>query len=988
MTSPSSAGPVRDIRVEHASKPGKSRRQHAASTYDALVRCPVLVSRTTERARLGSALDGLAQGRGGLWVLRGDPGIGKSRLAATLLADAADAGAAVLSGRAVPADAPTPLRPLSEALLRWLRTSELPEDRALAPYLPALARLAPHLGPVTDDGAPSVMLIGEALLRLSSALGQGVVLLVEDLHWADPETLGVVEYVADNAADLPLVVLATTRTHEGPASVDLVTALRARGSAHVLDLLPLSEEDGDAMARACLGDEPPPELSAWLRRFGAGYPLFVEELLSDLRDSGTLVREEHGWSLAAPMTAVVPRPFVRSVATRTASVSPQAREVAGAAALLGVEFDWRIAAAGLELADREVAAALRELCDQRLVDPVPPDGFAFRHALTREAVLTDLLPPERARLAGLLAHALAEPVGGDGDGAGGGAETRRLLAELREAAGDDHEAALHWVAVAHAAAAAGALTSAHDAVDRALRCAAPGSLAELRARETAMDVHALAGDVPRALAAGETLLAELAGEEDRLGVVRLRLARALLAGGRWDEAETMLAAAAGHDPVLEHVLAARLALGREDDVAAATRAEAALAAVGADRPEVACEAWEVLGRAARARDFVSAEDAFEAGFRLADEQGLALWRCRLLSALGSLDVAARRPTEDRLVAARAAALDLGAIATAARIEVELNLVRLRYLDLDEAMSAVDNAITMMTRLRLPDLATAYLLRAATHGLAGRADAMEADVARAATHPMDPAMRAVGVPGHVRGFVALGLGRYDEARTHLGTAMEYHRRFPSLPFSLRGFWALLETVRGEGPDPGAAARDEVREGPQANSPHNAFALRYAEAVALGRAGDRTTAERVFADAAWALPGREPWSELQARFLVACAAARDGWGDPEQWFRHVLDGLVGYGLVEAASACRVAMRDAGFAVPRKAAGATRVPAHLQRLGVTAREYDVLVLVADGLANRQVADRLFLSVRTVETHVTRLLQRTGRADRSGLAALLREG
>ena len=204
----------------------------------------------------------------------------------------------------------------------------------------------------------------------------------------------------------------------------------------------------------------------------------------------------------------------------------------------------------------------------------------------------------------------------------------------------------------------------------------------------------------------------------------------------------------------------------------------------------------------------------------------------------------------------------------------------------------------------------------------------------------------------------------------------------MPFSLRGFWALLETaLSGDG----AAAREEVRTGPQANSPHNAFALRYADAIALGRAGETGEAERVFADAEWGLPGREPWPELHARLLVAVAAARDGWGTPEAWFRHCLDGLVGYGLTEAASGCRVAMRAAGFAVPRKAAGAARVPRHLQRMGVTARELEVLHLVAEGLQNRQIAERLYLSVRTVETHVARLLQRTSSTDRAELAAHL---
>ncbi len=940
----------------------------------------MLVSRTVERARLTAALDGLREGRGGLWVLRGDPGIGKSRLATALAADAAVQGLEVLSGRAVPSGTPTPLRPLSEALLAWLRTRSVPEDRLLAPYLPTLARLAPQLGPVAPDAPSSVMLLGEGLLRLAQAVpAPGMVLVVEDLHWADPETLALVEYLGDHARDVPLVVLVTSRLHESPAANELVAALERRRCAEAVDLLPMEDDDVAAVAIACLGGEPPGEVVGWLQRYSAGYPLLVEEMLADLRDAGALAEQDGSWSLVAPLPVMVPRPFVRSVEGRLAEVGPVAREVATAAAMLGPELDWRLVASALGLSEGVVAAALGELRDQRLVVPAPPDRFVFRHALTREAVLGGLLAPERSRLAGLLAAALATRTTDDA----AAAEDHHQLAELFEAAGDDARAVELWLATARDAIGRGALVSAGEAIRRALDRCAPGSALEVRVREAEVEVHALAGDVPRALTAGERLTAELAGEPGRLAAVRLRLARALLAGGLWNEADALLAGAAGHDPVQEDVLAARLALGREDDVAAAECASAALAAVGEDRPEIACEAWEVLGRAARARDFVAAEDAFESGYRLADAHDLPLWRCRLLAALGSLDLAARRPTEDRLVAARQLALGAGAIGTAARIEIELNMVRIRYLDLDDAMEAIGNAIAMMTRLRLPDLAMAYLLRAATQGLAGDTQAMEADIAVAAGEPMDEALRAVGVPGHVRGFVALAHGRYDETRAQLATAMEYHRLSPSLPFSLRGLWALLETALT---DDGAAAREEVRTGPQANSPHNLFALRYADAIALGRAGDTAEAERVFADAEWGLPGREPWPELHARLLVAVAAARDGWGTPEPWLRHCLDGLVGYGLTEAASGCRVAMREAGFAVPRKAAGAQRVPPHLQRLGVTAREHDVLELVAEGLQNRQIAERLYLSVRTVETHVARLLQRTGCADRGGLAAHLR--
>jgi DNA-binding CsgD family transcriptional regulator/tetratricopeptide (TPR) repeat protein len=933
-------------------------------------------------ARLRDALALPASGRGGVYVLRGEPGVGKSRVASAVLAEAEQAGMAVLAGRAVRSAAPTPMRPLGEALLGWLRTGSVPDDARLAPYLPALGRLAPQLGTAPGDGGSSVMLVGEALLRLAAALGgAGSLLLIEDLHWADPETLGVLEYVADNVRDVPLLVVATTRPYDAPVVVELIGALQARGAADLVPLEPLDEREVAEMLDACLAGASPDGLTEWVLRFSAGFPLLVEEVLADLQASGALVPSDggdgDGWQVATELSATVPPSFARSVEARLEGVSPTARDVIEAAALLGTDFDWQVVGAALGLDDRTTSAAIRDLSRERFVVPAG-DGFAMRHALTREAVLATVLPPDRRRLAAVLAEAYEARVGDRDDG------SDQAMAELFEAAGEPGRAAAHWLGAARAAIASGALTSAQEALTRA--AAQTGAGLDLDIREAEVEMHALAGDIPRAVAAGKSLIAELAAadEAERLARLRLRLARALLAGGRWDEAEATLEQASG-DQALIHVLAARLALGRQQEDLAVERARAALDEVGTDRPEVACEAWEVLGSAARGRDVLKAEDAFEEGFRLADQSGLVLWRCRLLAALGALDIAHRRPSDERLLAARSAALAAGAIATAARVEMDLNMLRTRYFELDQAMAAIDNAVEMMARLRLPDLSIAYLVRGLTHGLLGNDDAMKADLATSVEVPHDPALLAVGVPGHVLGPVALARGRYDEAREHWAAAVEAARRFPSLPFSTRGLWALLETVLGTDPDGGAAAREAIRNGPQANAPYNWFVLRYADAIALGRAGKGEQAEQVFADAEWPFPGREPWMELHARVLVARAAAADGWGAPEQWFRHALEGLLDYGQTDAASACRAAMREAGFAVPRRAVGSERVPAHLQRLGVTAREYDVLELVVDGLPNKTIADRLFLSVRTVETHVARLLQRTGAADRGELAAHL---
>lgn len=938
------------------------------------MKCPVLVGRDTELATLHEAVDRAVAGSGTTVVLSGEPGVGKSRTVAALMAEAEERGLVVLAGRAVRASTPTPLRPLSEALLAWLRRHELPSSPQLDPFRPSLARLAPQLwDDRAGEQATSLVLLGEALLRLAAAAGEGrgCLLALEDLHWADPETLAVVEYVADNVADVPLLVVATTRPGESVATQQLVDALVTRGSATCLELATLDPARTDAMVEACLGGTVPPPVHDFVRANAEGVPLLVEELLTGLQTAGALVAVDGAWEVAGPISTAVPETFARTVQLRLQAQAPEVQLVARAAAVLGSDFDWTPLARALELDDATVLGALRTLVDQQIV-ATDEQGFGFRHALTREAVLSALLPPERSELASRLGRACAEP-GADVD--------HQTLAELFELAGDLEGSAAAWHRAAVDALGKGALATALEMLGRSEALVAPDSEVGLAVRQTQLEVHALAGDSPAALLVGGELVADLerSGADDaRLAPVRLRLARAAYAGGLWDEAADLLQTLDGVDPAATAVLRAGVALGRLQPDEAVAEARTALDAAG-DRPDVACEAWEVIGRAARGRDVLQAEEAFEEAYRIAEQHGLGHWRSRILQQLGSLDLVGRRPTEDRLLAARRAALETGSLATAAVVDLQLNLLRIRYLDLDRAMTAADAAIQLMTRLRLPSLGSAYLIRALTHGLAGRAEEMEADLAAGLrTAPDDPELVA-GENAHVRGPAALARGRYDEARAAFAAGMEVYRLHPTLAFSMRGLWALLETVLGDGAD----ARAEVRDGPQITSPHNWFALRYADAVALGREGRREEAEQTFADATWTHPGPEPWMEVHMRGLVARAAAADGWGEPELWFRQTLDGLIRAGQTEAASACRAAMRDAGIAVPRKAAGARQVPAHLQHLGVTSREYDVLELVAEGLTNQAIAERLYLSTRTVETHVARLLQRTGSDGRGQLAA-----
>ena len=159
------------------------------------VLCPVLVGRRAEIQALESALAGVLAGRGGCAVITGEAGIGKSRLIRELAQMAARRQVPVVMGRAVPASASAPYRPVTEALLQLLRRRPLTDDPSLAPWLPHLTAVLPGvvaggLAAGLGRGVDSQAVRGEAVLRLLRRLGpDGLVVVMEDLHWADPDTL-------------------------------------------------------------------------------------------------------------------------------------------------------------------------------------------------------------------------------------------------------------------------------------------------------------------------------------------------------------------------------------------------------------------------------------------------------------------------------------------------------------------------------------------------------------------------------------------------------------------------------------------------------------------------------------------------------------------------------------------------------------------------------------------------------------------------------
>lgn len=263
---------------------------------------PDLVGRDAELRVLDQALSDARKRRGGVVFVTGEAGIGKSRLAAEAISMAFGAGMCVLRGRSSATGPTVPLRPLTEALMSLFREGEPVEELAqtLGPYRPALGRLILDWDTGERAGFSTVVL-AEAVLRLliAAGKGRGQLLVLEDLHDADPETLAVVEYLVDNLEHTPVVLVATVRS-EFCEALDLVDSARRRGVGTVLQLLPLDRHQVRELVAARLGTELDTVPQTALERLwtdSVGSPFLVEELLQSMVGAGALVRGPDGWRI-------------------------------------------------------------------------------------------------------------------------------------------------------------------------------------------------------------------------------------------------------------------------------------------------------------------------------------------------------------------------------------------------------------------------------------------------------------------------------------------------------------------------------------------------------------------------------------------------------------------------------------------------------------------------------------------------------------------
>ncbi|WP_219413350.1 ATP-binding protein [Pseudonocardia nigra] len=336
-----------------------------------LTRSP-LVGRTLERAGLEAALADCRRGCGGLVLVSGDAGVGKSRLVAETLADWA--GCVLRGAASAGAGAYAPVAEVLRAV------SDQFGDAALADHARALLPELATAGSSVDR--PALVAAVRRTLR-DIARQQPAVVVLEDLHWASAATAELVPVLASSLADEPVLLLATYRSEELPRAHPvrrMRTELRRNGGFHEFALAPLTAEETGALLAGLVDGTPSAGFVAAVHDRAAGLPFFVEELVAALVEAGAL-RERDG-TLDLDDAAVLPLPdsVLDAVLVRTAALRRRHGSAVELAAVLGVRVDLPV------LADLVPPSDVDELLDAGLLSERTACSAVFRHALVRDAL--------------------------------------------------------------------------------------------------------------------------------------------------------------------------------------------------------------------------------------------------------------------------------------------------------------------------------------------------------------------------------------------------------------------------------------------------------------------------------------------------------------------------------------------------------------------------------------------------------------------------
>ena len=373
-----------------------------------------MVGRDTEIDALRRSWSSAAAGRGGMVLVSGEPGSGKTRLARELIDYACITGGTVLSGGCYELEAATPYLPFVEALRSWVHQSTDGELREAAGDSGAeLARLAPELdsriGPFPEGPELSA---SEERLRLYDGIARclihladpaGLLLFIDDLQWADQASLSLLHYVVRIVGRERLLILGCYRETELDRAHPLAEALddwnRERAAVRV-HLRRLEQDGTSAMLSVLLGDECLSEdFSAEIHRETEGNPFFVEEVVKTLVDEGQIVCECGEWRRREKgASLVLPQGVKAAIGRRLDHLSTPTTEVLRTAAILGKTFEFSELAAVADQSEDELLDAIDEAVAAQLLESGAGEAVAFTHDKIREVLYHELNPIRRRRL--------------------------------------------------------------------------------------------------------------------------------------------------------------------------------------------------------------------------------------------------------------------------------------------------------------------------------------------------------------------------------------------------------------------------------------------------------------------------------------------------------------------------------------------------------------------------------------------------------------
>jgi DNA-binding NarL/FixJ family response regulator len=927
-----------------------------------------VVGREPQLAELTNAVAAAADGTASVVLVAGDPGIGKS----TLIAEAVRrTGVPAFVGRCVHVGGDAiALAPIVDLVRQVQRRG----DGAADTLATALQR-----GGVADVFGLTLQLLGDL------GCAEPVLVGFEDLHWADPGTWDVFDYLARNLVDERVVLVGTYRPDE--VSRDVAMRRRVAELARVpvvrrLDLVGLDRNAVAVHAASVLGIPPPPSFVDELLRRGQGNPFFTEELAA---------AHLAGESIPALLSELL--------AADIAALSPAARHVVGAVAAVGRDTDPMLLEAIVDADGAATETAVREALDARLLVVEPTtDTYRVRHPLIGEVAYAALLPTERRRLHRSIADTLRDDP--------------RLALTSNDAAG---ELAFHLDRAGDEAAAFDALLAAADASESI----APATcLTHLERAFALWDAHGggrsteeriarmwVAADLVSAVGDNRRA-AELAREALSMGTPphgpawgRERLGRYLWSDGHMAESVAMYreAAALAEGADVPMMAPAFAGLAQADlmfcDFEGAERWSRRALEVAAEDDHIARSMAERVAGVLQAMH--GDLDGGVARCRTSIELAEGLHRRALSVAyLGMLLLDVGRPEVAVQVALDGAAeaqragfeTSFGAFLTAV---AAIGLVRLgRWDDADVVLGTVAGVDPMA--IAVVGIVTSATMLAARRGdrerataLAARADALTTD----AWH--EPLVREAVAEVH------LNAREWDEVLQIAERALSpgdhevrWPARFAALLATATVERALDARARREEVDAEAVAAqlrrrvDELREAPGTAGPVAILDFAVADAIITRLTG--ADADRFSHAAHLADELGDPWTAATMRVHEAdAAAARGEAARAAEALRKAYTDATSLGAKPLLEDIDALSRRARISVEAASAPVLGND-DVARLGLTPREAEVLVLVAAGRTNREIGTELYVSEKTASVHVSNILRKLGVTTRVEAAAV----